>query len=184
MTLLAQQWQDQVYYEVAGTLPGGPAQDPRLQSLLDAFRSQVPVLWEMAAIWAAKASGTGLYAQLRYLHTKRLAVKTLLGQQFPHVDAMLGRVLRLSYSQAFKQLKLLLDDVTKEIQETEKQLRAGRSPVSAAILQTAPVMTGVIVPVLVLPDSQPILVPNSFPDPNDPRWQGFPLEPLHPDPWR
>jgi hypothetical protein len=184
VTLLAQQWQDQVYYEVAGTLPGGPAQDPRLQSLLDAFRSQIPVLWEMAAIWAAKAGGTGWYALLRYLYTKRLAVKTLLGQQFPHVDSMLGRVLRLSSSQAFKQLKLLLDDVTKEIQETEKQVRTGRSPASAAILQTAPVMTGVIIPVLVLPDSQPVLVPDSFPDPNSPRLQGFPLEPLHPDTWR
>lgn len=184
MSLTVQQWQDQVFQEVAGTIPGGPDPEPRLKQLLDAFRFQVPVLWEMAAVWAAKASGTGLYALLRYLHTKRLAVKTLLGQQFPHVDSMLGRVLRLSYSQAFKQLKLLLDDVTKEIQETEKQLRAGRSPVSAAILQTAPVMTGVIVPVLVPPDSQPVLVPDTFSDPNDPRFQGFPLEPLNPDPWR
>jgi hypothetical protein len=97
---------------------------------------------------------------------------------------MLGRVLRRSYSQAFKQLKQLRDDTQKAITTLEGRVRLGRGAVSAAILQTAPVMTGVLVPAVTPPASQPSIQPDGFPDPNDLRYLGWPLESLNLETWR
>jgi hypothetical protein len=185
VALTVQDWQNRVFYEVSGPLPLGPSGEPVRAQLLAALQAELPTLWEMASLDASMATtGGAWFLRLQFLYAKLAACDVLLGQLSSKVDSMLGRVLRRSYSQAFKQLKQLRDDAQKAITTLEGRVRLGRGAVSAAILQTAPVMTGVRVPAVTPPASQPSIQPDGFPDPNDLRYLGWPLESLNLETWR
>jgi hypothetical protein len=104
----------------------------------------------------------------------------LLAQLSTKVDGMLGRVLRLSESQKFKNLFQLRDALLKEIAALEARTRY-TAPMSAAMVQTAPVMVGQVAPAPLSP-TQPV-PPDSggASDANDPAYSGSPYSDSNPD---
>jgi hypothetical protein len=182
MALTLRDWQDIVFWEVSGRLPGGPeSADQQRLLLTQSLREQLPLLWQAAAVKAAPFAGTGWFIGLNYLYCRRAAVVVMLGQLSHKVDGMLGRVLRLSESQKFKNMQSLLAETDKEIQETLAKTRYA-APMSAAMIQTAPVMVGQVAPAPLSP-TQP-LPPDSggTPDANDPAYAGDPYVDSDPNP--
>jgi hypothetical protein len=181
MALLTQDsWLKRLFYDLSGALPGGPPGDAKREQLLQALREQLPGLWDMAAVDAGPFLGTGWFAGLKYKYAKLAGLNMLLAQLSTKVDGMLGRVLRLSESQKFKNLFQLRDALLKEIAALEARTRY-TAPMSAAMVQTAPVMVGQVAPAPLSP-TQPV-PPDSggASDANDPAYSGSPYSDSNPD---
>lgn len=165
-------WQQQVFYAVSGTLPGGPQTGPARVALLNAVQVQLPVLWDAAAIYASPFGKTGWAILLQFAYCKRLALNVLASQLSVKDDQMLGRVFRTSASQLFKNIQAIQTMVTAEIKDIEGKAKRNVDPSVGQIIQTAPVMRGQIRPTPGPGEPTPPCSP--YPDANSPVFSGDP----------
>lgn len=161
----AQDYQNEIAYELGLASPGGPAYDPETVQLMSALGGQLPTLWAMAA---AEPS-----LPLRFLVTKRRAAAYLVGQLRTKVAVSLGP-LSQQLQQLWEHARFIYEETAAEIAEARKQLAAGRGPAMAPMLRQAPVDPGV--PRHVPAEGEPTRrYGYPYPDPSDPRYGGLPL---------
>lgn len=166
--------QDQIAFELGLPLIGGPASDALTTQMMQALRGRLAYMW-------ARRQNKAFAAGLQYLYVKRDCADLLLGQLRMKKDAMLGRVLRLTLSQLFKNMEAIRKDIQAELERVEAQAIGGQRPVTAPLIHTAPIMVGEIPPPLA--PGQPS-IPLTYPDPNDPAYGGSPITTTTPDPYR
>jgi hypothetical protein len=163
MTLTAESWQNEIAVSLGQALQGGPQPDAVTQQMMAALASALPTYWAMNADRST--------VRLQWLWTKRQCCLLLMGQLRNKTDSMIGRQLRLSYSQKFRNLKDIYTLIDKEItaEETRARARAGGGGLTAPILATAPVMANGYrhVPAA----GEPTLPAPS--GPGDPNWPGY-----------
>lgn len=165
-------WQQQVFIAVSGTVPGGPLADSVRVSLLTALQSQLPVLWDAAAIYASPFGSTGWAILLQFAYCKRLALNILASQLSVNTDQMLGRVFRASASQLFKNVEALQKTVDAEIKDLESKAKRNTDPSVGQMIQTAPFMRGQIPPTP--GPGEPVPPCSVYPDANSPIFSGTP----------
>lgn len=169
MPLLTQQdYLDQIAQELGNPLVGGPLPDAFTQQLMGALAARLPVLWAMNSTRVGNASATVIS-----LYTKRQGVTELLGQVRGFVDEQAGRgVLRLNYSQLFRNLKDLYALTDKELHDELTWSRANRRVASGRLLARYP--SDPRVPAHVPGPGEPVRRGPLWGDPNSERLKGWP----------
>lgn len=169
MALLTQQdYLTTVYEAVGGPLVGGPLPDPFTAQLTAALRARLPVLWAMNSVRAGGQSAT-----TTMLFTQRMALVELMGQLRGFADEQAGRgVLRLQYSQLFKNLLQLYQLTDKELHDELTWSRANRRVASARLLTRSP--SDPRVPAHVPGPGEPVRQGPFYGDANSERLAGWP----------
>jgi hypothetical protein len=163
VTLTAADWQNEIAVSLGLALQGGPQPDAVTQQMMAALTSALPTYWAMNADRGP--------VRLQWLWTKRQCCLLLMGQLRNKTDSMIGRQLRLSYSQKFRNLKDIYTLLDKEITAETTRVRAGAGGggLTAPILATSPVQANGYrhVPA----PGEPVLPTPS--GPGDPNWPGY-----------
>jgi hypothetical protein len=166
--LAQQDYLDSVAIELGSAFVGGPLPDAFTQQLMGALAARLPVLWAMNAVRAGGQSAT-----TTMLFTKRQAIQELLGQYRQFVDEQAGRgVLRLNYSQLFKQLFQLYQTTNAELHDELTWSRANRRVASGRLLARYP--SDPRVPAHVPGPGEPVRQGRFYADPNSERLKGWP----------
>jgi hypothetical protein len=166
--LTQQDYLDQVAFELGGQLQGGPAPDAFTAQLMAALAARLPVLWQVNQTRVGNASATVIS-----LYVKRQAIQELMGQYRGFVDEQAGRgVLRLNYSQLFKQLFQLYQLADKELHDELTWARANRRVASGRLLARYP--SDARVPAHVPGPGEPVRQSPWRADPNSERLKGWP----------
>src|SRR5947209_16270926 len=97
-------WINQVALESGLPLAGGPLPDTLTQQMMSSLQAQMPTIWAIAGAWSARVPA-GYQVTIRFLIAKQRAVAVLMGQLRGRKDQMVGRVLRVQWSQVFRALK-------------------------------------------------------------------------------
>jgi hypothetical protein len=178
VALAAQDWQTRVAYELGLPLPGGPAPaDPVTGQALQALSNYLPTLWEMAQPLVPPIPAQGS-VYLVYLYTKLFGCDVLLGALRNKTDSMLGRALRVSGSQRFKQLEQIRKDTMEQIKSWISLLSGTRLPAFGLLVHKAPQVVWEKAPTP--GPGQPVPPPAWLPDPNSPVFTHSPPLPLWP----
>jgi hypothetical protein len=178
VALTAQDWQARVVYSVGLPLPGGPAPaDSTTAQALQAVSNFVPTLWEMAAGLVPPIPAQGS-VYLQYLYTLLAVIDILLGELRNKTDSMLGRALRVSGSQRFKQLLELRKATAQAVKEWITLLSGTRLPAFGLLVHKAPQVVWEKQPTP--GPGQPVAPPTWLPDPNSPVFTHSPPLPLWP----
>jgi hypothetical protein len=166
--LTQQDYLDSVAIELGSPLVGGPLPDAFTAQLMGALAARLPVLWAMNATRVGNASATVIA-----LYTKRQGLTELMGQLRQFVDEQAGRgVLRLNYSQLFKNCLQLYQLTDKELHDELTWSRANRRAASARLLTRAP--SDPRVPRHVPGPGEPVRRPPFYGDPNSEHLKGWP----------
>jgi hypothetical protein len=171
MALSANDLEQQVLLSVGLPLAGGPLPDTLTQQMMSALQAQMPTIWQIAGMRAASVA-TGYQAVLQMIYARKECLWILMGQLRGRKDQMVGRVLRVSWSQVFRNVYQMYRETETELKETlTLALTSGGGMVSAPILQRAPLMPGRQLP-HVPAAGEPVPPPPCGPDPNSPRYTG------------
>jgi hypothetical protein len=166
VALTQKDWTDRVAYSVGLPLPGGPAPaDNTTAQALQAVSNFVPTLWEMAAGLVPPIPAQGS-VYLQYLYTLLAVIDILLGELRNKTDSMLGRALRISGSQRFKQLLELRKATVEQVKSWIQTLSGTRLPAFGLLVHKAPVVAWEKPPTP--GPGQPLAPPPWLPDPNSP----------------
>jgi hypothetical protein len=170
VALTEQDWVYRVTAELGLPLTGAPAPvNDQTAQALQALSNYVPTLWAMSA-----ANANNVF--LRYLYTKLAAIDVLLGALRDKTDAMLGRALRVSGSQRFKQLLELRKATADEVAKWGTFVASIRSPAFGLLAHKAPLVAWETPPAP--GPGQPVPPPPWLPDPNN--WQRYDAEGVAP----
>jgi hypothetical protein len=159
----------QTVYEVAGgPLVGGPLPDAFTAQLTAALQARLPVLWAMNSTRVGNAGPITVM-----LYTQRQALVELMGQLRGFVDEQAGRgVLRLNYSQLFKNVQSLYALTNAELHDELTWSRANRRVASGRLLARYP--SDPRVPAHVPGPGEPVRRGPFYADPNSERLKGWP----------
>jgi hypothetical protein len=177
VALTAQDWIQRVAYELGAALPGGPAADPATAQAMSALTAYLPTLWEMAAGLVPPIPAQGS-VYLQYLYTLLAVIDILLGELRNKTDSMLGRALRVSGSQRFKQLLELRKATVEQVKSWIQTLSGTRLPAFGLLVHKAPQVVWEKAPTP--GPGQPVAPPPWLPDPNSPVFNFSPPFPLWP----
>jgi hypothetical protein len=167
-SLTQQDYLDQVNFELGGALLGGPLPDAFTQQLTDALRARLPVLWAMNAGRVGNASATVVM-----LYVKRQGLMELMAQLRGFVDEQAGRgVLRLNYSQLFKNVFQMYQLTNAELHDELTWARANRRVASGRLLARSP--SDARVPARVPGPQEPVRRAPFYGDPNSEHLAGWP----------
>lgn len=168
--------QNQVLYEAGLPLVGGPLPDTFTQQMMAALEAQMPSLWNISGLWAARVS-TSYQQSIQFLVAKKRAIYVLLGQMRNKKDQMVGRSLRVSWSQVFKALtdiaKLADDDLVNELKAAGNTAGGGATTASLASSgtpTTTTVTTKTVVPLGAAPGPVTGATGGYTPDPTTYPW--------------
>jgi hypothetical protein len=174
VALTESDWISHANLRLGQALQNGPIPDSVTVQMMQGLAA------ELAFLWASHADKP--MPRLRFLHTVRDGVSVLMGQLRGKSDGMIGRQLRLMYSQKFRNLKDLWDRLTKELAEEYKAANATGTPAVGRIAARTPrdrhfgdpvVRVSGGVNVTRLPPARV-----GYADPNNPAWGGSPEWPL------
>lgn len=168
MPLTLADYLDDISACIGGAIRGAPVPDPFTAQLTEALQSRLPVLWEMNAFRSGNQQAT-----ITKLFTQRAALTELMGQYRAYVDSTAGRgVLRLQYSQLFKNLQSLYQLTDKELHDELTWARANHRAASGRLLTRYP--ADVRVPPHVPGPGEPVRRWPWGGDPNAERFKGWP----------
>lgn len=180
MALTAQDWMNRACYSVGLPLPGGPAPaDNTTAQALQAVSNFVPTLWEMAAGLVPPIPAQGS-VYLQYQYCLLGVIDILLGELRNKTDSMLGRALRVSGSQRFKQLLELRKGTVEQIKSWITLLSGTRLPAFGLLVHKAPIVAWERPPAL--GPGQPAPPPPWLPDPNSLVFSAAPPAMIYPFP--
>ena len=178
MALAATDYQAQILYELGLPLVGGPLPDTLTQQMMTALQQQMPTIWAISGVWAQRVY-TPFVATTQFLIAKKRACACLMGQMRMRKDQMVGRVLRVSWSQVFRALYQIYQLTEAELKkELDDAGNSGLTTVTGPILQTSPLMPANQYPHVPGP-LEPQTPAPAVADPNNPYYTGgFALDPL------
>jgi hypothetical protein len=166
--LTQQDYLDEIAVSLGAALTGGPVPDDFTAQLMAALAARLPALWAMNAFRVGNQS-----APITVLYTKRMGLLELMGQMRQYADATAGRgVLRLQYSQLFKNLQSLYQLIDKELHDELTWARANRRVASGRLLARYP--SDARVPAHVPGPGEPVRRHPWRGDPNAERLKGWP----------
>lgn len=166
-----QDWCDQVGYDLAAQLPGGPTPCAETQQIMDGVTARIPMLWSM---YAGKAN----IPYLQYLYTLRHTTRMLMGQLRGKRDGSLGP-LNVRDNQFFSNLAELYKDTQAEITDLEKKARGNMAPGVGQLIHRAGRYNGVPTTTLTPVANVGTVVASTRlaqlgPNPSDPMYGGDP----------
>jgi hypothetical protein len=166
--LTQQDYLDEIAVSLGAALAGGPVPDDFTAQLMAALAARLAALWAMNAFRVGNQS-----APITVLYTKRMGLLELMGQMRQYADATAGRgVLRLQYSQLFRNLKDLYTLIDKELHDELTWARANRRVASGRLLARYP--SDARVPAHVPGPGEPVRQHPWRGDPNAERLKGWP----------
>jgi hypothetical protein len=166
--LTQQDYLDDVALVCGGAMQGAPVPDAFTAQLTAALAARLPVLWLMNATRAGSQSAT-----TTKLFVQRAALLELLGQYRGFADEQAGRgVLRLNYSQLFRNVQALYALTNAELHDELTWARANRRVASGRLLARYP--SDPRVPAHVPGPGEPVRQYPWRPDPNAERHAGWP----------